>query len=310
MISCTDFIPSYSELFKFLEDNYGNEAVQLFWKDLFDPNKNGPTHLLEEELTNAGLAGCWNYWTHTLNEEAADFEMYLNEADGWYLNRMNHCPSKGRLLEATHLEPYHDYCSHCDLYRQAVEKHGLVYTYDFTGCGEAKCSLMVTDPAKFKGTMKITPETKIMKRSAADNRYFHKDFHLSANAGLEYLGLHYGEEAVVRYLTQYTRAYLHPLVKKIRENGLGELVAYLEDLYAREEASDVLSVKLDGDCLAVSVRECPAVRHIKVQGREVSRWYQKTLSVVMAVIAEDAGYRFSLDAYNPETGAAKYVVSL
>ena len=61
MISCTEFIPSYSTLFTFLENNYGAQEVHRFWEDLFDPKKNGPTHLLEEEIRKNGITGCWNY---------------------------------------------------------------------------------------------------------------------------------------------------------------------------------------------------------------------------------------------------------
>ena len=36
MISCTEFIPAYSELFKFLESKGGPEAVEYFWNYLSD----------------------------------------------------------------------------------------------------------------------------------------------------------------------------------------------------------------------------------------------------------------------------------
>jgi hypothetical protein len=36
MIPCTDFIPAYSELFKFLEAQGGSAAVEDFWNYLSD----------------------------------------------------------------------------------------------------------------------------------------------------------------------------------------------------------------------------------------------------------------------------------
>ena len=56
MISCTDFIPAYSELFSYLEDKNGKKE---------------------------GIGGCFAYWAGTLNEEAADFTMYLSEQRGF-----------------------------------------------------------------------------------------------------------------------------------------------------------------------------------------------------------------------------------
>jgi len=34
MISCTEFIPAYSELFKYLEKKGGKEAVEAYWRHI------------------------------------------------------------------------------------------------------------------------------------------------------------------------------------------------------------------------------------------------------------------------------------
>ena len=140
MISCTDFIPAYSELFKTLEKLGGVEAVDGYWN-----------YLSREFLTNLhslvaehGIRGCWLYWTHTLNEEAADFTMELDEEAGEFRISMHACPSKGRLLAMDHVEPYHDYCRHCDvLYRNVLEPLGYEYDCDLSRCGQAQCSLVI-----------------------------------------------------------------------------------------------------------------------------------------------------------------------
>ena len=71
MIPCTHFIPAYSELFKFLEEKGGPRAVHDFWCYLSDNFLGNLRDLVEKH----GLEGCWQYWNHTLNEEAADFTM-------------------------------------------------------------------------------------------------------------------------------------------------------------------------------------------------------------------------------------------
>jgi hypothetical protein len=145
MISCTDFIPAYSELFKFLEDKGGPQAVEDFWNYLSDHFLGNLRDLAQEH----GLRGCWLYWTHTLNEEAADFTMELDEEAGRFTIEMHHCPSMGRLLKLEHVEPYHDYCRHCDvLYRRVLEPLGFGYDADLTNCGEARCKLVVTAPPR------------------------------------------------------------------------------------------------------------------------------------------------------------------
>jgi hypothetical protein len=91
-----------------------------------------------------GIRGCWLYWTHTLNEEAADFTMELDEEKGVFRIIMHHCPSKGRLNELQHIEAYHDYCGHCDvLYRRVLKPLGYEVTFDMSECDQARCRFTV-----------------------------------------------------------------------------------------------------------------------------------------------------------------------
>ena len=140
MIACTEFIPAYSELFKFLEAKGGRPAVLDFWNHLSDRFLNN----LRDLVTANGIRGCWLYWTKSLNEEAADFTMELDEEAGTFRITMHHCPSKGRLLEYRHITPYHDYCGHCDvLYRRVLEPMGYEYISDLSKCDQAQCALLL-----------------------------------------------------------------------------------------------------------------------------------------------------------------------
>lgn len=140
MISCTEFIPAYSELFKFIEQKKDKAAVVDFWNylsDIFLTN-------LKNLVAVNGIRGCWIYWSKTLKEEVADFTMELDENIGEFSITMHHCPSKGRLLESKHIEPYHDYCEHCDLlYRRVLEPLGLKYELNRSQTDHARCRLSV-----------------------------------------------------------------------------------------------------------------------------------------------------------------------
>ncbi|MCX6031537.1 MAG: hypothetical protein NT169_19835 [Chloroflexi bacterium] len=148
MIPCTEFIPAYSELFKYLEARGGREAVLDFWNYLSD----NFLHNLRDQVAANGIRGCWLYWNHTLNEEAADFTMELDEEAGKFAITMHRCPSKGMLLNLQHaarpgipgFQPYHDYCGHCDvLYRRVLEPLGYEYTYDMSETDQARCRLVI-----------------------------------------------------------------------------------------------------------------------------------------------------------------------
>jgi hypothetical protein len=140
MISCTEFIPAYSELFKYLDERGGHAEVEKFWAYLSDKFLDN----LRELAAAKGLRGCWEYWSHTLNEEAADFEMVLDEEQGFFSITMHNCPSKGRLLKLKHVKPYYDYCGHCDLlYRRVLEPLGFEYEYDISRVDKAACSIII-----------------------------------------------------------------------------------------------------------------------------------------------------------------------
>lgn len=307
MISCTEFIPAYSELFSFLEENCGSEEVNAFWKYLFEPTGDGIP--LINFVKREGIRGCFQYWSGTLNEEAADFSMYLNEKAGWFLLEMHHCPSKGRLLQLKDevgIVPYRRYCLHCDYYRSAIEKVGLRYIYNFSGIDHASCNLLIYDPKIFAGRIVVDENTEIMNRQAAQNEYFHPDFHSSMNMGIHYLGEKHGFAAVEQYLVRYTKSIYHPVVKAIKDHGLSALQEMIQDTYEKEKAAEVLTTELIGNQLSVRICECPAVRHLKASGRTVSPWYRYTTEVVMRTLAEFAGCSFVMEAYEENTGAAQY----
>ena len=308
MISCTEFIPAYSELFTYLEKHYGRDEVDVFWEYLFAPTGDGIP--LVNMVKKEGIKGCFTYWSGTLNEEAADFTMYLNENAGWFKIDMHRCPSKGRLLELKDklgIEPYHDYCLHCDHYRESVAKAGLSYIYDFCGTDKASCSLLIYDDKKFDGRLVPNKDTLVMDRRAGDNEYFHSDFHSSLNMGVHYLGDKYGIDVLKDYLRGYTANIYRNEIKNIKENGLSAIKDKIIDTYNKEKVPEAVETILTDNDLAVKIAFCPAVKHLKATGRVVSPWYRYTTEVVMEVLANAAGAKFEMVFYDDDTGKAEYV---
>lgn len=307
MISCTEFIPSYSELFTYLEDTYGRDEVDRFWKYLFEPDGKGIP--LIGYVEREGIRGCFSYWAGTLNEEAADFTMYLNEKRGFFHIVMHRCPSKGRLLnlkDEIGITPYHDYCLHCDSYRSATEKVGLKYIYNFAGVDKAACSILIYDPKVFDGRVIIDEDTVVMDRKASDNEYFHRDFHSSLNMGIHYVGQNYGMEGVREYLTRYTNHVYGPVFADMKVRGLAAVEDKILDTYQKEKAPEAVMTELSDNSLVVTVSQCPGVSHLRATGREVSPWYRYTTEIVMEVLAAAGGYGFAMEKYDEQTGAAQY----
>lgn len=137
MISCTEFIPAYNELFAFIEERHGRQELIRFWEELADEF----LHNLRDLVAEKGLAGMHEYWTHTLTEEGADQTMTLSEDE--FNIEMHQCPSVGILRQSKHITPFPDYCEHCKvLYARVIEPFGFkceVQVHD-----EGQCTVRVT----------------------------------------------------------------------------------------------------------------------------------------------------------------------
>lgn len=304
MISCTDFIPAYSELFRYLEDNYGREEIDNYWRTMFKPGGGSP---LVNFVTKEGIKGCFTYWKGTLNEEAAHFTMYLNEKRGFFKLVMHRCPSKGKLIDLRDqigLVPYHDYCLHCDGYRAAVEQVGLEYIYDFTDMDKAGCSILIYDPKIFDGRVIMDEDTVIMDRNAADNEYFHPSFHFSLSRGVHYVGEHYGAQGVCGVMARYVDNVIKPLMGgQVDLEGIrGKILAD----YAKEKCPDAVEVTCTDEGLRVTVAYCPAVKYMTENDMWQSPWFRYTTQGVMERLAQHAGCTFVMDRYDEATGAAEY----
>ena len=311
MISCTEFIPVYSELFSFLEEKYGKAEVERFWNYLFTPDGKGIP--LINFLKSEGIKGCYTYWSGSLNEEAADFSMYLNEKDGWFKINMHRCPSKGRLLKLKDeigITPYPNYCLHCDHYRESVEKAGLKYIYDFCNTDKASCSILIYDPEKFNEKLIVDGNTLQMHRNAADNEYYHKDFHSSMNNGIQYLGENYGEKTVVEFLKRVARNVYKREIEDIKKDGINAITEIIKETYQKEKCPQVLNITKDKNSLVVKIDCCPAVKHLNDTGRIVTEWFNLTTSVIMGEFAKAAGMTFNMKKYIASSGKAEYAFTV
>ena len=76
--------------------------------------------------------------------------------------------------------------------------------------------------------------------------------------------------------------------------------------YTLEKALDALSINQTENSLEVKIAYCPAVKHLKETGRELSKYFSYGTSIVMQTLAEKGGLSFEMISYDDETGSAKY----
>ena len=321
MISCTEFIPLYSEFFKFLERQGGHDAVVKYWEHISDASigdKANPNSLAYKCEKLGGFEGAMAYWGHTLTEEACDmFEMSDEKARVRYMH-MRHCPSRGMLNNLKHVEPYYDYCSHCDLiYSRVLDNYGIVYERDKSGTDHAECRDVFYEkgnPPSFDFKTVTDAELKARKGAegvtvidmkSEDNKYLHRDFHLSGDLALKYCGDKFGKDAVVEFLGDYVKYFYAPVIERIRAGGLSAIEEWINGVYEVEEASDYIHTDLTDTSLVVTIDKSPVIEYMHSLNQQPSEYYVEETRTLYSVIARECGYEFTIEYYN-EDGGTKF----
>jgi hypothetical protein len=141
---------------------------------------------------------------------------------------------------------------------------------------------------------------QIIHRTAGDNQYLHPDFHGALSVGIEYLHENYGEEAVRRYLWQFSRTFYAPLTSDLIDRGLVALDEHFRNVYQREGA--VADFALSKEVLEIRVDACPAVTHMRKRKYPVARLFRETTDTVNRAICHQTPFAAELVCYDDETG--------
>ncbi|MCR4718540.1 MAG: hypothetical protein K5768_02805 [Firmicutes bacterium] len=315
MISCTEFIPLYSEFFKFLEKKGGHDAVMEYWIYLSDRNigdKTNPNSLASFCERLGGFEGARAYWNHTLSEEACDLYRIYDKKHRYIYDHIRHCPSRGMLNSLKHIEPYYDYCEHCNvIYQRVLKNYGIVYERDDSKKENAECCSLLYEAGNKPDFDYTKPSefAEITDMKSEDNKYLHRDFHLLGDLALTYCGEKFGDKGVKEFLTDYTKTYYKPVIENIRINGLIAIKKWLESIYEIEEASELLHTDLKENMLTVTIDKSPVIDYMYSLGQKPSKYYIEETKTLYSAIADECNLCFNLDNYE-DNGAAKFHFSV
>ncbi len=311
MISCTQFIPLYSEFFKYLEKRGGYDAVMEYWYYISDNSigdKTNPNSLISFIERDGPFEGAINYWNHTLTEEACDILMIHDYNKRYSYNLMRHCPSRGMLNSLGHIEPYHNYCEHCKvIYSRVLEKYGIVYERDHSKIDNAECSSILYEKGNRPNCDFTKPDGSqtVIDMKAEDNKYLHRDFHLLGDLALKYCGEKFGDESVIDFLQDYTVHFYSPQIEDIKRRGLIAVKEWIKGIYKIEEAEDVLSTHLTENELIVTISKSPVIEYMHSLGQTPSKYYIEETRTLYSAIAKACDLGFEFEYYNDD-GATKF----
>ena len=142
---------------------------------------------------------------------------------------------------------------------------------------------------------------KTITQKSSDNPYFHRDFHIALNYGIDYLHKKFGAKAVKEYLAQFANNYHAPLRKSLTENGLSAIKEHYEKIFKIEGAE--FEMNSSHDDLIIHLFSSPGVHHIKSNGHQVSPCFHETVITVNKEICRDTPYDCEVANYESENGA-------
>lgn len=144
---------------------------------------------------------------------------------------------------------------------------------------------------------------KIMERQASDNKYLHKDFHISQNILMGYIYRNFGKVALLKYLEQFASAYFKHLNEKLKSGETDALLDYFTEIYKKEEWP--VKITSGEGYIEVLQDSCPGISHIRSKGGEPCPHYRETYNTVYKTICRGTPFVYELEYFNDETGACK-----
>ena len=146
---------------------------------------------------------------------------------------------------------------------------------------------------------------KVMERKASDNKYLHKDFHLSMNILLKYIYENFGKDQLVKYLEQYAKAYYKPVNLELKSGKPDALCRYFTDIYIKEEWP--VRMHCGEDFIEIEQDACPGISHIRAKGETPCPYYSETYNTVYKVLCMGTPFEYELKYFDDETGACKQI---
>lgn len=123
------------------------------------------------------------------------------------------------------------------------------------------------------------------------------DFYFAINATFRFILRRLGGEAWRNYLRELGRGYFAPVNRQWQQGGLGAVARYWRAFFAAEPGARADVVELP-DRVEIHVIECPAIKHLRAQGREIVGEYCEHCYHLGLARAEAAGFTMRLRGGN------------
>ena len=120
---------------------------------------------------------------------------------------------------------------------------------------------MISDRQPAAGTSSALPYTDAKPVGAAD-------FYFAINTTFRFIEQKLGRDGILRYWKDLGTRYFAPVTKSWVDGGLDAVAAYWRAFFDAEPDADV-AVEHGPDRVTLTVRQCPAIYHLRRGGRDI-----------------------------------------
>jgi hypothetical protein len=117
------------------------------------------------------------------------------------------------------------------------------------------------------------------------------DFYFAVNAMFRHLHERYGKNALIDYWRALGREYYRSRVENWRAGGAPAIAEDWTKYFALEPGAQV-DVSQDADGVVLDVHVCPAIKHLRDNGRDIVPYFCEHCDHVCGAMAEQADFSF------------------
>jgi len=146
---------------------------------------------------------------------------------------------------------------------------------------------------------------EVFERKASENKYLHRDFHISMNMLMEYICDNFGEDSLTEYLRTFSKEFHRQRKTALVEKGLISLKEYFDEIYSAEEWD--VEISFSDRELRLSQKACPGISYIRKSGFSPIAQYMETYTTVYEELCTETPYEYKMFEFDNETGACTQV---
>jgi hypothetical protein len=130
-----------------------------------------------------------------------------------------------------------------------------------------------------------------------DKRQGAADFYFAINATFRFIHDKLGALALREYWSELGEKYYRPVASAWRDGGLAAVADYWEDFFSAEPGAEVEVTHVE-DEVTLQIRRCPAIAHLRENGRDIVPVFCQHCYFVSEEMARPAGIKVRIEGGN------------